>query len=48
MGIFSRRVKKIEHLQESQGNVHNYQVGDLEAYNFVRGLRLIASDTYLP
>ena len=46
MGIFSRRVKKIEQLQESQGNVHNYQVGDLEAYNFVRGLRLIASDTY--
>lgn len=46
MGIFSRRVKKIEQLQESQGNVHNYQIGDLEAYNFVRGLRLIASDTY--
>lgn len=47
MGLFNRKKETPkEQLNESQGNVHNYQVGGLEAYNFVRGLRLIASDTY--
>ena len=46
MGIFNRKEAKPQVLKEDQGNVHNYQIGDLEAYNFVRGLRLIASDTY--
>lgn len=45
MAIFNRKVNK-EPLKESQGNVQNYQVGGLEAYNFVRGLRMIATDTY--
>lgn len=50
MGIFNRKSRAIlDNLKESSGgagNVHNYEVGGLEAYNFVRGLRLIASDTY--
>lgn len=49
MALFNRNKisKEIQsNLNESQGNVQNYQVGGLEAYNFVRGLRLIASDTY--
>lgn len=50
MRIFNRKSRAIlDNLKESSGgagNVHNYEVGGLEAYNFVRGLRLIASDTY--
>lgn len=50
MGIFSRKSNIVkedsQNLKESIGNVHNYEVGGLEAYNFVRGLRLIAADTY--
>lgn len=48
MGLFNRKKTEVQQpLNESgNGNVHNYQVGGLEAYNFVRGLRLIASDTY--
>ena len=46
MGLFDRYRKPTENLNESQNNVQNYEIGGLEAYNFVRGLRLIASDTY--
>ena len=46
MGLFDRRKRPKENLVESQNNVQNYEIGGLEAYNFVRGLRLIASDTY--
>lgn len=46
MGLFDRFRKPTENLNESQNNVQNYEIGGLEAYNFVRGLRLIASDTY--
>ena len=47
MGIFNRS-KDIpkEELNESTGNVQNYQIVDIEAYNFVRGLRLVSSDAY--
>lgn len=47
MGIFNRS-KDIpkEELNESTGNVQNYQIADIEAYNFVRGLRLVSSDAY--
>ena len=46
MGLFDRRKRSKKNLTESQNNVQNYEIGGLEAYNFVRGLRLIASDTY--
>ena len=46
MGLFDRYRKHTENLNESQNNVQNYEIGGLEACNFVRGLRLIASDTY--
>ena len=50
MGIFNRKSRAIlDNLKESSGgagNVHNYEVGGLEAYNLVRGVRLIATDTY--
>lgn len=46
MGLLDRFRKPTENLKESQNNVQNYEIGGLEAYNFVRGLRLIASDTY--
>ena len=49
MGIFNRNnnvSKQILKEANGNGNVHNYEVGGLEAYNFVRGLRLIATDTY--
>ena len=43
MALFNRNKK--EPLNES-GNVNNYEVAGLDSYNFIRGLRLIASDTY--
>ena len=49
MGIFNRNnnvSKQILKEANGNGNVQNYEVGGLEAYNFVRGLRLIATDTY--
>lgn len=44
MALFSR--KKEEPLKESNNLANNFEVAGLEAYNFIRGLRLIASDTY--
>ena len=43
MGIFDRKKKQ---LNEANGNVQNYEVAGLDSYHFIRGLRLIASDTY--
>ena len=45
MALFNRKSK--QPLKEtSSGLAQNYEVAGLEAYNFIRGLRLIASDTY--
>lgn len=47
MGLFNRNKISKEILKEAgNGNVQNYEIGGVEAYNFVRGLRLIATDTY--
>ena len=44
MALFNRKAKKP--LVESNGQAQNYEVAGIESYNFIRGLRLIASDTY--
>ena len=44
MALFNRKPK--EPLNESSGQAQNYEVAGTQAYNFIRGLRLIASDTY--
>lgn len=45
MALFNRKSK--QPLNESgKGLAQNYEVAGLESYNFIRGLRLIASDTY--
>ena len=44
MALFNRKSK--QPLKESNGQAQNYEVAGLESYNFIRGLRLIASDTY--
>ena len=50
MAIFERKPKAVkentETIKESNINTYNYQVGDLDAYNFVRGLRQISTNTY--
>lgn len=48
MAIFERKKKaaiEAEPIKEST-NTMNYQVGDLDAYNFVRGLRQISTNSY--
>ena len=42
MALFNR--KKKEPLKE--GNANNYEIAGLDSFNFIRGLRSIASDTY--
>lgn len=42
MALFNR--KKKEPLKE--GNANNYEIAGLDSFNFIRGLRNIASDTY--
>ena len=44
MALFNRKPK--EPLNESSGQAQNYEIAGTQAYNFIRGLRLIASDTY--
>lgn len=44
MALFNRKQKKP--LVEGNGQAQNYEIAGLESYNFIRGLRLIASDTY--
>ena len=44
MALFNRKAKKP--LNEGNGQAQNYEVAGIESYNFIRGLRLIASDTY--
>jgi len=44
MALFKRKRKDL--LNESNGLAQNYEVAGIESYNFIRGLRLIASDTY--
>ena len=44
MALFNRKSKKP--LNEGNGQAQNYEVAGIESYNFIRGLRLIASDTY--
>ena len=44
MALFNRKSK--EPLKEGNGQAQNYEIAGLESYNFIRGLRLIASDTY--
>lgn len=44
MAIFNRKKKEV--LTEANGNVNNYEVAGLDTYHFIRGLRLIASDSY--
>ena len=44
MALFSRKSKQA--LNEGNGQAQNYEVAGIESYNFIRGLRLIASDTY--
>ena len=44
MALFNRKSK--QPLNESNGQAQNYEIAGLESYNFIRGLRLIASDTY--
>jgi len=44
MALFSRKSK--QSLNEASGLAQNYEVAGIESYNFIRGLRLIASDTY--
>lgn len=44
MALFNRKNKKP--LNESNGQAQNYEIAGIESYNFIRGLRLIASDTY--
>jgi len=45
MALFNRKSKQPLN-ETSSGLAQNYEVAGLEAYNFIRGLRLIASDTY--
>lgn len=44
MALFGRKSKQA--LNEGNGLAQNYEVAGIESYNFIRGLRLIASDTY--
>ena len=44
MPLFNRKNKKP--LNESNSLAQNYEINGIEAYNFIKGLRLIASDTY--
>lgn len=44
MALFNRKSKKP--LNEGNGRAQNYEIAGIESYNFIRGLRLIASDTY--
>lgn len=45
MALF-RRNKKESLNEASSGLAQNYEIAGVESYNFIRGLRLIASDTY--
>ena len=44
MALFNRKSK--QPLNEGNGQAQNYEIAGIESYNFIRGLRLIASDTY--
>ena len=42
MALFNRKAKK----PLNEGNSSNYEIAGLDSYNFIRGLRNIAADTY--
>ena len=42
MGIFNRKSKQ----PLNEGNANNYEIGGLDSFNFIRGLRNVAADTY--
>lgn len=46
MGLFNRKSKNNLNEAKGSGLAQNYEVAGIESYNFIRGLRLIASDTY--
>jgi hypothetical protein len=46
MAIFNRKAKQPLNEGRSNMQAQNYEIAGLESYNFIRGLRLIASDTY--
>lgn len=42
MALFNRKTKQ----PLNEGNANNYEIAGLDSFNFIRGLRNIASDTY--